>query len=287
MKRASLVVLLAVAVLAAAGCAGSAKQAAGNTVPSPRTGVGIAEKPKHLGLELSGVPVGYRPPISAHALLDRFKALHGYAGGRPDAHLWMVNGEYPAWVFTSGYPGGTFFGFYDLRGRRWTMSFRDPLHFGTSPCRGGLCGFPLNQGGLDMAAGYAERSAGVAPFFASDRVDDVGDHVILHLVHAPRSVIAALNARYPGTYVFHNNAIRTLSAVLTVEHALGFGALQSKGIAIVSAWPSDEGRLMVGVTKDIPGAQAYFDATYGRGFVRVVHGEPAMATDANGSTGNR
>jgi hypothetical protein len=38
-----------------------------------------------------------------------------------------------------------------------------------------------------------------------------------------------------------------------------------------------DGHLKVGVEKNIAKAQAYFDAAYGRGFVRVVHDEPGFA----------
>jgi len=280
MKRASLAVLLAVAVLAAAGCAGSAKQANDNTGPPARTGVRMPEK--YPGLEMSRVPAGYRPPISAHSLLHQFTRLRGTAGGRPEAHLWTINGTYPAWVFTAHYPGGTAFGVYDLRGRRWTMSFRTPLHFAASACRGGTCGFPANQGALDFAAGYAERTAGAIHVFAGDSIDDAADRVDLYLVHAPRSLIHALNVAHPGTYVIHNDAPRTFAAVMRVENGLDFTALQAKGIDIASAGPNGKGQLIVGVTKNIPTAQAYFDATYGRGFARVVHDEPAHATPAIG-----
>jgi hypothetical protein len=240
-----------------------------------------------LGLRVAAVPAGYRPVLSARAVLDRFRRAQfreSNARGKPAVHLWTVNRAYPAWVLTFRSPGNTSVAVYDLRGRRWTMSFRLPLpnSHGPPPCRGGLCGFPLNQGGLDVAAGYAERVAGAAHVFAGDRVDDVADKVVVHLVHAPRSVIDALNAAHPGTYVIRNNASRTLAAVMEVERALDFTALQSQGIAIVSAWPNGEGRLMVGVTRDIPKAQSYFDAAYGRGFVRVVHGEPIGPTRATG-----
>ena len=285
MKRAPLAVLLAAGTLAVVGCGSSTALRSAPLQSRVSNHVSVApETLRSAGPALTPLPAGYRPSRSWRTLLDGFRALRRDANalGKTSAHLWRVNGAYPAWVFTSTGRAGTSVGIYDLRGRRWTMSYS--VGSRTAPCNGGMCGFPLNQGGLDMAAGYTERFPGDAHYFAGDSIDDRADRVILHLAHAPRSVIVALIASHPGTYVIHNDAPRTLAAVMAVEHALDWTALKSEGIDIVSAGPTQDGRLIVGVTKDIPKAQAYFDATYGPGFVHVVHGEPAVALAASGNS---
>jgi hypothetical protein len=280
MKRCSTVVLLTAAVIALAGC-GAGKRVS-SRAPVVHLGPLVA-KAAIPGPQLTPVPAGYRTPLSSRALRDRIPQIVSINGrvshpvGNPTAHLWTVNGAYPAWVFTAHGSAGKSVAIYDLRGRRWTMSYLVPRH-GSPGCGKGFCGWPVNQGGLDMAAGAAERIAGAAHVFGGVRIDDAADRVVLELKHAPPSVIDQLNASHPGTYVIHNNVTRTLADVMKVERSLDFTALKAKGIDIVSAGPNGAGKLIVGVTKDIPKAQAYFDATYGQGFVRVVHGEPAMPT---------
>jgi len=280
MKRFSTAVLLVVAVVALAGCGASTPV----SHPKDVAHIGPLSAAKSpVGPQLSAIPAGYRPPLSSRALVGRIPLQVSstgnvsHASGKPVAHLWTVNGAYPAWVFTSHGPKGKSVAVYDLRGRRWTMSYLMPRH-GAPSCSEGFCGWPINQDGLDTAAGAAERIAGAAHVFSGVSVDDAADRVVVHLVHAPQSVIDALNAAHPGTYLIHNNAGRTLAEVMKVERSLDFQGLQKKGIAIVSAGPDGEGHLIVGVTKGIPKAQAYFDATYGRGFVRVVHGERVYPT---------
>lgn len=134
---------------------------------------------------------------------------------------------------------------------------------------------PANQPALDAAASYAERVAGDAHVFAGDRVDDTANTVIVYLANAPQSVIDQLRSRHPDVYVIHNGAPRTLHSVMTIAHEIDPTALKSKGIDVVEWGPTQDGYLRVGVTSQIARAQAYFDAKYGRGVVRVFHGEPA------------
>ncbi len=268
MERALAPVFLAAAVVTLAGCGSSAHTIQDRANHPPLV------KGRTAGLLLSKVPASYRPPLSSSDVLGRIKGLRT---SNPDAHLWMVNGAYPAWVFTSDCQHGTKVSIYDLRGRRWTMSSCVPLHFAAAACSEGFCGTPLNQGGLDMAAGDAERIAGAAHVFAGDRVDDPTDTVILHLVHAPQSVVDALNAAHPGTYVIYNGAPRTYHDVRVLQNSLDWPAWKAKGVRIVSTGPTENGHLQVGVTSNVANAQALFDAAYGRGVVKVVHGEPAFA----------
>jgi hypothetical protein len=201
---------------------------------------------------------------------------------------------------THGRYAEAFVGFQERWGKRgqtgWTVIVQWPsmkvaatktqLHgLAIAPTRDAPSDFSwAKQAALDAAANYAQRVAGDAHVFAGARIDNPTNHTIVYLVHAPRSILDALHARYPGTYVVHNNATRTLHAVMEVEDALDFTALRSKGIAIVSAGPTMDGHLKVGVEKNIAKAQAYFDATYGRGFVRVVHGEMGTTFCACGPT---
>ena len=139
----------------------------------------------------------------------------------PTAHLWTVNGAYPAWVFTAHGSAGKSVAIYDLRGRRWTMSYLVPRH---GALQGAakvvrLAGQPgrSRHGGRRCGAhsGSGARLRGV-------RIDDAADRVVLQLKHAPPSVIDQLNAAHPGTYVIHNNGTRTLADVMKVERSLDF-----------------------------------------------------------------
>jgi hypothetical protein len=141
------------------------------------------------------------------------------------------------------------------------------------------------SGGSQAAASYAERVAGRAHVFAGDRVDSETGSVVVYLVHAPRSVIDALNARYPRVYVIENNAPRTFSAIARIQRSIDSGALSVRGININFDAPTGTGHLLVGVSSDVPAAQAYFDATYGRGVVRVSHMEPDVTGAATGRMG--
>lgn len=135
---------------------------------------------------------------------------------------------------------------------------------------------PGDQPALDMAAGHAERVAGAAHVFTGVVIDDPNDQVIVYLSHAPQSVIDKLEHGRPGTYVIHNDAPRTLHAVMEIDHKIKPAALKAQGIHVVEWGPTQTGYLRVGVTSHVAKAQAYFDAKYGRGVVRVFHGEQAV-----------
>jgi hypothetical protein len=145
----------------------------------------------------------------------------------------------------------------------------------SSSCDSGCT--PANQPALDAAASYAEQVAGDAHCYAGSAVDDDANKVLVYLADAPQSILAQLRARHPGTYVIHNDAPRTLSAVVAIQKSIDWSAWKARGIEIVSTGPTETGYLRVGVTKDVPKAQAAFDAKYGRGIIRVFKGEMAIA----------
>jgi hypothetical protein len=185
-----------------------------------------------------------------------------------------VNDAYPAWVITFRHRSCTAVSIYDLQARIWTWNFANCLHRGKPATCEGDC-TPANQAALDAAASYAERVAGQAHVFTGVAVDDDSNTVIVHLAHAPASILAELRARHPGLYVIHNDAPRTLRDVKRIADELDPVALKAEGIRLVEWGPTQDGHLRVGVSSDVASAQAFLDARYGKGIIRVVHAEPA------------
>jgi hypothetical protein len=249
------------------------------------------------GITLAAAPSGYRPGVSRARVLMLFRKsglLDSGAQSRPSIHLWAVgdgrpaDGGSPSWVLTFRHtiptslgvpktPVCTTVAIYDLRVGVWTWDFQNCGAGKRASCDAGCT--PANQPALDAAATYAETVAGAAHVYAGDRVDDAANQVVVYLVHAPESVLAELRARHPGIYVIHNDAPRTWHAVTQLQKSLDFRALKSKGIDLVSSGPTGTGYLQVGVSSSVAKAQAYFDAKYGRGVVRVEHAEPVTLDD--------
>jgi hypothetical protein len=247
-----------------------------------------------IGLTLTPAPSGYRPSVSRTAVLDLFRRSGLLASGsrrKPIIHLWTVgdgrpaDGGSPSWVLTFRHtiptslgvpktPVCTTVAIYDLSVRVWTWDFQNCGEGKRASCDAGCT--PANQSALDAAATYAETAAGASHVYAGDRVDDAANQVVVYLVHASASVLAELRTRHPGIYVIHNDAPRTWHAVTQLQKSLDWRALKAKGIDIVSSGPTGAGYLQVGVSSSVAKAQAYFDAKYGRGVVRVEHAEPAV-----------
>lgn len=139
---------------------------------------------------------------------------------------------------------------------------------------------PANQPALDRAAEDAQAIAG-GGYYTDARVDDDANKVDLYLVDAPQSVIEQLEAKHPGTYVIHNDAAHPLSELLKIEHSLPLSSLQSKGIDVVTAGPTPQGYLSVGVSvnSDVQAAQSVLDSIYGPGIIKVFGGaKPGIIT---------
>jgi hypothetical protein len=136
----------------------------------------------------------------------------------------------------------------------------------------GLWRTPANQPALDRAANDAQSLA--SGYYTDARVDDAANKVDLYLTHAPRPVLDRLQAAHPGTYVIHNHAAHTLHELLEIEHALSFTALRSKGIDVVTAYPTSDGYLKVGIRGhgDVHAAQSALDSMYGPGIIKVFGG---------------
>jgi hypothetical protein len=279
MKRGLAAGLLVTATLAAAGCGGS------RAVPATSAGgalvhhaTGQPTRYESVGVRLTPAPAHYRPALSRKAVLAlrrRAGFVNSYATGKPAVHLQTVNGAYPAWVIMFRHPRCTAVFVYDLRARTWTWNFANCLNRQAPATCEGEC-TPADQPALDAAAGYAERVAGAAHVFSGVAVDDDANTVIVHLTRAPESVLAELRARHPGIYVIHNDAPRSLHAVMTIAHEIDPRALKTKGIAVVQWGPTQDGYLQVGVSSSVAKAQAFFNSKYGSGIVRVVHAEPAV-----------
>lgn len=141
---------------------------------------------------------------------------------------------------------------------------------------------PANQPFLDSAASYAEKVAGNAHVFTGVVIDDAANKTIVYLDHAPASILSKLRASHPGTYVIHNDAPRTLHAVMELQRSLHWTDWKKRGIDIVQSGPTQTGYLQVGVTTNVAKAQAAFDAKYGRGVIRVIHAEPAFPVSLTG-----
>jgi hypothetical protein len=269
--------LLAALAVATAGC-GSSGSAEGPAM-SPPGASGRTTTYESVGVKLTASPARYRPAVSRTAVLAlrrRAGLVNGYARGKPSVSLHTVNGAYPAWVIAFRHPRCTAVFIYDLRVRIWTWNFTNCVNSGgPATCEGGCT--PANQPALDAAASYAERVAGAAHVFSGVAVDDDANTVIVHLVHAPESVLAELRRRHPGIYLIHNDAPRSLHAVKVVAGEIDPRALRAKGIVVVQWGPTQDGHLNVGVSSSVAKAQAYFDSRYGHGLVRVSHAEPAHA----------
>ena len=276
--KAALTAALLATVVAVAGCGSS-----GAAVPAS-THDAVAHHPtahairyESVGVTLTPAPVHYRPALSRSAVLALFHRAglaNARSTGKPSVDLLTVNGAYPAWVITFRHPRCTAVSIYDLRARIWTWDFANCLNSGAPASCDGEC-TPANQPALDAAASYAERVAGAAHVLSGVAVDDNANTVIVNLAHAPESVLAELRARHPGIYVIHNDAPRSLHAVMSIAHEIDPGALKTKGIDVVQWGPTQDGYLQVGVSSNVAKAQTFFDAKYGKGIIRVVHAEPA------------
>jgi hypothetical protein len=249
------------------------------------------------GITFAAAPPGYRPGVSRARVLTLFRKsglLGSDAQSRPAVQLWTVGDGRPAdggsasWVLTFRHtiptslgvpktPVCTTVAIYDLSARVWTWDFQNCGEGKRASCDAGCT--PANQSALDAAATYAETVTGASHVYAGDRVDDAANQVVVYLVHAPGSVLAELRTRHPGIYVIHNDAPRTWHAVTQLQKSLDWRALKAKGIDIVSSGPTGTGYLQVGVSSSVAKAQAFFDAKYGRGVVRVEHAEPVILDD--------
>lgn len=132
---------------------------------------------------------------------------------------------------------------------------------------------PENQPALDTAASDAQSIAGDS-YYAGAAVDDDANTVDVYLASAPESVIDQLNAAHPGVYVIHNDAPSSRSTVLALGKSLDIAELASRGVAVDSWGPTEDGQLQVGVTSDVAAAQSKFDSMYGTGVIRVYKAEP-------------
>lgn len=303
MKRASAAVLLGAVLCATAGCAGSSRRHAAAAIDScvscTATPATIRYKPENL--TLTAARPGYRPPVPRSQVMTLYRSWPAGPNlkGTPTIQLRLVNDgnpnpsahDYPGWVVTFAHTRPTSYGprsgpekadctwvaIYDLRTRVWTENFQDcpERTRPSSSCDSGCT--PANQPALDAAANYAQQVAGAAHCYAGSAVDDPANKVIVYLVHAPASVLDALHALHPETYVIHNDAPRTLRDVVALQNSIDWSAWKAHGIDIVSTGPTETGYLQVGVTTSVAKAQAAFDEKFGRGVVRVVKGQIASS----------
>jgi hypothetical protein len=142
-----------------------------------------------------------------------------------------------------------------------------------------LWGTPANQPALDRAADDAASIA--SGYYTDARVNDGANKVDVYLTDPPQSVIDQLQAKHPGIYAIHTGSAHTLSELLKVEHSLNLVSLQSQGIEVVSAYPSSDGYLKVGVRNesDVQAAQSALDSMFGPGIIKVYGGaEPGVIT---------
>jgi hypothetical protein len=308
MKRAPAVVLLTVVIVTAAGCGASGRQRATigppADVPVQNFANRAAIRYQPEGVTLYAVPAGYRPAVSRSQVLALYRRWHAALEltARPSVRLWMVSDrerrpskrDYPAWVLTFRHTKPVSYGpaataqkadcawvsIYDIRTRVWTENFQNCPGRPTpsSSCDSGCT--PANQPALDAAASYAREVAGDAHCYTGTVVDDTANKVVVYLAHAPHSVLAKLRARHPGIYAIHNDAPRTMAAVLALQHDIDWAAWKAQGVDIVSTGPTQTGYLQVGVLTNVAKAQAAFDAKYGPGLVQAVKGELAIATAA-------
>jgi hypothetical protein len=104
-------------------------------------------------------------------------------------------------------------------------------------------------------------------------VNNPPNKVWVQLTHPPAAVIARLEAAYPGLYVIQTGLPRTVREIRALQRSVDSSTWHAKGVDVVWTGPQS-GYLGAGVSSDVARAQAFFDAKYGRGAVRVVHGEP-------------
>lgn len=135
---------------------------------------------------------------------------------------------------------------------------------------------PPNQPALDAAASDARSVAGSA-YYTDAVVNDTANTVDVYLAEAPQSIIDQLQSLHPGLYVIHNDAAHPLSELRKVQEALPLAALRAAGIHVVSAVPTSDGYLEVGVTSstNVQAAQSAFDSADGAGIVKVYGGAQA------------
>lgn len=308
--RASAAVLLGAVLVAAAGCGGSSHRHAASKPPNPLTkriaacgncaAIPATVRYRAENLTLGAARPGYRPPVPRRQVMRLYRSWPAgpHLKGTPTVQLRMVNDgnpnpsahDYPAWVVTFTHTKPTSYGpargphkadcawvtVYDLRTRVWTEDFQScpERQRPGSSCDSGCT--PANQEALDAAASYAEQVAGAAHCYAGSAVDDPANKVIVYLVHPPPSVLDALHARHPGTYVIRS-APRTLRDVVALQNSIDWSLWKLRGIDIVSTGPTETGYLQIGVTTNIAKAQAAFDEQYGRGVIRVVKGQIAWS----------
>jgi hypothetical protein len=277
MKRALLAALVAAVSVAAAGCGSSGHPPAVAPNPAHPTKGDVRS---YDGVALTAAPSNYRPAVSRKEVLALFRLSdwgHAAWHGRRTVVLRTVNGAYPAWVIAFHHPVCTAMSVYNLRARVWTWTGVWCSRHGAAIATCSWCS-PMNQDALDAAANYAEKVTRAAHVFGGDSIDDDANTVILHLVHAPKSVLETLRARHPGIYVIHNDAPHTSHYLTRIERSIDFAAWKARGIDITSIGPTEDGHLQVGVDTSVAKAQAALDATFGPGLIRVVHEEPAVPT---------
>lgn len=108
-------------------------------------------------------------------------------------------------------------------------------------------------------------------------MDDPENTVTIYLAHAPRSLVARLEAAHPGIYVVHDDAPRPRHAVTRLMKSFDWNVLKPEGIRVVAIGPSEDGYLRVGVTSDVAKAQQRLDAIYGRNLIRAHKTSAAVA----------
>jgi hypothetical protein len=150
---------------------------------------------------------------------------------------------------------------------------------------GGVRLVPSRSASADAAAHYAERVADTAHVFAGVRVNyPKPNAVFVQLTHPPASVIARLRAAYPGVYVIQTGLPRTLSEVRARQRSVNVAKWEARDVDVLETF-AQNGYLRVGVRSNVARAQALFDEKYGRGVVRVFHGESVGCACAWGATG--
>lgn len=147
---------------------------------------------------------------------------------------------------------------------------------------------PPNQPALDAAASDAESVAGSA-YYTDAVVDDAANTVDVYLASAPQSIIDQLQSLHPGTYVIHNDAAHPLSELRKLRDSLPLAALSAQGIDVVSAGPTPDGYLKVGVSSatDVQAAQSAFDSADGVGVVKVYGGAKPGGAAPNAGQANQ
>ena len=295
MRSSVLVLAVVAAISVVAGCSSAnksdvAQPKATTHRPSSRT-----INYRAIGVMLTSAPASYRPPVSRTKVLQLYKSgwpAGPHLRGKPTVKLWTVGQTargYPAWVITFAHTRPTSYGprsgpakadcafvsIYDLRTRVWTQDFQTCPE--RTPSRGS-CDYgctPANQPTLYADATAVGKIAGPT-YYTGVVVNDLSNSVTVYLAHAPHMILADLNATHPGTYVIHNDAPRSLRAVLKLMRSFDPN-LKAQGITISGFGPTQDGYLQVGVTSHVAEAQAKLDAIYGRNIIRVVKQGIAIA----------